>query len=91
MQQSKVESAIEATMNIATGAIISYGVWMVIIVPLVEAGVIHVGPAGDAVIITGIFTVTSWLRSFFWRRYFNAGLHKVAHSWAKEIVQWKTS
>lgn len=88
MQQSKIESAIEATANIASGFVISYGVWMLIVVPLMELGALEAGPAADAFLITCIFTVTSWLRSFFWRRYFNAGLHKVAHEWAREIVVW---
>ena len=86
MKQSKLESSIESTMNIASGFIISYFVWMLVIVPLTKSGYLQVGPAGDAFIITCIFTVTSWLRSYFWRRYFNAGLHRLAHRWAKELL-----
>lgn len=88
MKQTKIESAIEATVNIATGFLISWMVWMFVIPQLWPQ--LQTGPAlGFG--ITCVFTVTSWLRSFFWRRYFNAGFHKVAHQWAKEAAQWINS
>jgi len=87
MKQTKVESAIESTANIATGFVISWCVWMFVVTPLIQAGYLQAGPAHDAFYITSIFTVTSWLRSYFWRRYFNAGMHKVAHQWAKRLTK----
>lgn len=79
MKQSKLESVIESTANIASGFIISFSVWTFLVGPLVAADVFHPTSAHDAFLITCIFTVTSWLRSYVWRRFFNAGLHKAVH------------
>ena len=84
MQQTKLESHIESTANIASGFVISYLVWLFVVGPLINAGYVEVGHAGDAFVITSIFTVTSYLRSFFWRRFFNAGLHKWVHRALKD-------
>lgn len=74
MKQSKLESSIESTANIASGFVISYFVWISIIEA--SGGIAHVP---EPLIVTCIFTVTSWLRSYIWRRFFNAGLHRLVH------------
>ena len=81
MNQSKLESKIEATVNIGTGFIISWVVWIVLVGPLINAGYLTVGNAGDAFIITSIFTVSSWLRSYYWRRFFANNFHTIVHEW----------
>ena len=79
MKQSKIESHVESFANIASGFIISYIVWMILIGPLVDSGFFDPRAPHDAFIITSIFTVTSYIRSYFWRRFFNAGIHRLIH------------
>ena len=83
MDQSKLESKIEATVNIATGFIISWVVWVVLVGPLISAGYLTVGSPLDAFIITSIFTVSSWLRSYYWRRFFANRFHHAVHEWVR--------
>ncbi len=64
--QSKTESLVEATLNTASGFIVSLLVsWA--IYPLYG----FKPSFGQLTSITVIFTVVSILRSFLWRRYFN--------------------
>lgn len=67
MGQSRRASAVEATTNIVVGFIVSYLVWVLIVVPLYHLPVSHT----DNFIITCIFTVASWIRSYTLRRVFN--------------------
>jgi len=62
--QTRMESFIEAGANIASGFVLSLGVWMFVVMPLwgIELK-LH-----DNLAITSIFTVTSLLRSYVWRR-----------------------
>jgi len=71
MSQTKVHSHLEATANIVSGFFISMLVWIFIVSELITMGYIEVGDIGDSFIITAIFTVTSYIRSYLWRRYFN--------------------
>jgi membrane protein implicated in regulation of membrane protease activity len=77
MTQSKLESHIETAANMGSGMVVSWLVWMYIVAPLVNAGYVEVGPAGSAATVTCIFTVTSYIRSYVWRRFFNARLHRL--------------
>ena len=74
--QTRTESAIESSINIASGFLISYCVWMLI-------GYFHLfGIAttpSQGFVIVCIFTITSWLRSYFWRRFFANDVHKYVH------------
>lgn len=72
MHQTKLESFLEAALNIATGFIISFLMWMFVVAPLFGFDSNYV----DNLLITTIFTVTSLGRSYVWRRFFNAGIHK---------------
>lgn len=76
MKQSKLESHLESTFNIASGFIISYLVWRVGVHPAIDRGYLSMD---DAFLITCIFTISSYLRSYFWRRFFNAEIHKLVH------------
>ena len=84
MNQTKLESHIESTCNITTGFMISWLVWTLVVGPLVAKGVISPIHAGHALIITGIFTITSYMRSYFWRRFFATNLHHFIHAKVKE-------
>lgn len=71
MGQTRLGSLVEATCNIGSGFILSLIVWQT------------VGPwfgyevtLTDNLGITSIFTAVSVLRSYLWRRYFNARLRR---------------
>lgn len=68
---SKKHSAWEATTNTAFGFVISWVVWAVVVGPLIAHGVLSASSTMDSFLITLIFTVTSWLRSYFFRRFFH--------------------
>lgn len=84
MEQTKVESRIEATANIGSGFLISLAVWAWCVAPLIKHDILTID---NTVIITTIFTVTSWLRSYYWRRFFNAGFHKAVHKWVGRFME----
>ena len=80
MEQSKLESHIESATNISTGFIVS---WMLmsfvvpVLWPTVQVGV------GSAFWVTALFTVTSYIRMYTWRRFFARGYHRVVHKFAR--------
>jgi len=82
MEQTKVESSIESTVNIASGFIISLFIWAVVVTPLIKINILSLD---DNITIVSIFTITSWLRSYYWRRFFNAGLHTLVHTWLNKV------
>lgn len=83
MSQSKLESKIEATVNIGTGFIVSYIVWNIIVWTQIFNIQIN---QGENLIIVLIFTVTSWLRSYYWRRFFANGFHMWVHEKVKNFL-----
>jgi len=76
MNQSKIESFIEATINVSSGFIISLLAWMYIVIPVWDIEV----SMFDNLAITALFTVISISRSYFWRRFFNRGIHRQVHN-----------
>jgi len=74
--QTKIESHVETAANIASGFIISWLVWHFGVGPAIAREWLSIG---DSFIITCIFTVTSYIRSYVWRRYFNKRLHNALH------------
>ena len=82
MNQTRLESAVEAALNVLSGFLISWSVWVFLVAPLfnLDSGM------GTSLAITSIFTVSSLLRSYLIRRFFNGGMHKVAHAIVKEIL-----
>ena len=73
--QSRLESAIETFINVGTGFLLSWAVWVFIAAPLFGIPT-H---AGQALALTALFTITSVLRSYFWRRFFANSIHKRIH------------
>lgn len=70
--QSRLESTVEALLNIGSGFIISLLLWTFVIVPVWDLPVkMH-----DNLAITSLFTVVSIVRSYIWRRIFNRILVK---------------
>lgn len=78
--QSRTESAIETAINVGTGFLLSWGVWMWVVAPVFDIP----APASQALAITAIFTVTSVLRSYFWRRFFANSIHRRIHKWINQ-------
>ena len=79
MKQSRLESLVEASLNTASGFIVSLLVWQWVVAPAFGLPV-------DWVMnfwITGIFTVVSILRSYLWRRFFNAGINR----WVYRLIR----
>ena len=64
--QSRRMSLLEASLNTASGFVVSLIVWQLICkwleIPM---------PLGRNLVITGIFTGVSIVRSYIWRRLFN--------------------
>jgi hypothetical protein len=82
MQQTKLESLIESIFNILIGywvAIFS----QLIIFPLFDINI----PFSTNLTIGAWFTLVSLLRSYLIRRWFNAGLHKLALTTAKTFLR----
>lgn len=65
--QTPLQSFIEAVSNIAPGFVVSYLVWVLIVVPLWNIPV----SLFDNFTITCVFTVTSLMRAWLIRRLFN--------------------
>jgi membrane protein implicated in regulation of membrane protease activity len=80
MKQSKRESLVEASLNTASGFIVSLFVWQFIAAPLFGYTVTW----RDNVLLTALFTVVSVLRSYVWRRFFNRGLNRAVTKWLTE-------
>ena len=84
MNQTKLESLLETTVNIVTGFIISWLVWL-FIVPIFWPE--HASSVGVAFGLTCLFTVTSFARSYIWRRFFNAEIHKAINSMVQRYAK----
>ena len=81
MQQSKLVSGIETVLNQVSGFILSLVVWQWVVAPLFGYEVTLLDNLG----LTSIFTIVSMLRSYAWRRFFNAGLHDVVTRGVKNV------
>lgn len=79
MQQSRIESFIEATMNTMSGFVVAFFVWQCWVAPMFGFNL----PLSTNFWITSIFTVVSVVRSYVWRRFFNAGLHRVVRNFLR--------
>lgn len=67
MSQSKVMSLLESTANTLSGFFVSLAVWIWIVRPIFDIQ----GDTETDFLITCIFTVSSIIRSYIWRRIFN--------------------
>lgn len=72
-KQSRIESALEQVVNLTSGVILAYLAWLYIIPAIWPA---HASPPGEAFGITIFFTVISLFRGYFWRRFFENGVHR---------------
>ena len=65
--QLKRHSLLEATLNTASGFIVSLLLWIYVVIPIWDIKV----DMWDNLAVTMIFTVASIARSYAWRRVFN--------------------
>ena len=73
MNQTKLESLFEKLCSTGSGFLVALAMWEYVIRPLVKSEILSID---HSLTITLIFTVVSIIRGYFWRRFFNAGLHK---------------
>jgi len=75
MNQTRLESLVEACINTGIGFIVAMSVTQFILIPLwdLDWGV------KDNFLVTLIFTAAGITRSYLIRRFFNNGLHKLVH------------
>jgi membrane protein implicated in regulation of membrane protease activity len=72
VNQTRLESLVEAAVNTASGFLVSLVVQWAIIMPIWDLD----WTFWDNLAVTTIFTIASVARSYLWRRFFNAQLHK---------------
>ena len=65
--QTKRGSALEVTLNIGSGFVLSMLVWEFVVAPIWGLS----WELSDNFMVTTIFTVISIVRSYYWRRLFN--------------------
>ena len=74
MKQSRLESLVEASLNTASGFVVSLLAWRWIVAPFFGLPLDMASNLG----VTTFFTVLSVVRSYVWRRLFNVrALHWV--------------
>ena len=70
--QFKKLSLFETICNISTGFLISYMVTMLLLPHIETQGMTHL----TGFLLTGVYTITSFIRSYVWRRTFNYFLER---------------
>ncbi|AIA83231.1 IQ motif-containing protein [Lauvirus lau218] len=65
--QSKSQSLTEIILNVVSGWVVSYLLWIWLIIPIWDIKV----SVQDNIIITTIFTISAVIRGYLWRRFFN--------------------
>ena len=71
MNQTRIESAIEKMCDVITAFIISWCLYEYYIYPRMTEF--------TSFYVVTVFTTISLIRGYFWRRFFNKGLHKIVH------------
>ena len=82
MNQTKLESAVEVFFNYGSGFVIALATYAYIVLPSTW---LKTSPFW----VTVLFTFISVFRSFLWRRFFNAGLHKATHKIVTKYLRRK--
>lgn len=79
MNQTKLESNIEIFFNYLSGFVIAYLTYEFAVLP-------NQWLRESPFLVISLFTGVSVVRSYVWRRFFNAGLHKVVHSFILKVA-----
>ena len=72
MRQSRLESAVEAVLNVGSGFFVALLAWQFVVAPLYGYEVTLLDNLG----LTSIFTAISVIRGYIWRRYFEHRIRK---------------
>jgi hypothetical protein len=73
-EQTRLVSLIESCCNVGSGFLLSMVLWQFVVAPAFGYAV----TLTTNFWLTSIFTVTSVLRGYAWRRFFARGLHRAA-------------
>ncbi len=65
-----------------SGFILAALVWAYFVAPLIRAEYLTID---DPILITVIFTFVSFVRGYFWRRFFNAGIQHMVKAGLTKI------
>lgn len=84
MEQTRLVSIVEVVTNVFTGFILAMLVWQFIIPEMFPR---MAGPTTENMVVTTTFTVVSIGRSYFWRRFFANGFHKLVAGCVKKFWQ----
>lgn len=79
MEQSRLESAVEAVLNVGSGFFVALFVWQLIIAPIWGYDITLLDNLG----LTTIFTAVSIIRSYIWRRFFERRIKRRLQAYAK--------
>lgn len=74
--QSRLESAVEQGVNTISGFVLAWLAWQFLI-PVLVPGIQP--SSGQSWTIIIVFTVISIVRGYFWRRFFENGIHRLIH------------
>lgn len=86
-RQSRAESIIEVCLNTASGFALAWATYRYIVIPYMQG----MSPAAQAWWVTWLFTIISLVRSYVWRRFFNAGVHRIVHNAVRRFSAWCVS
>ena len=81
MDQTKLESLAEVIINVAIGWVIAL-LTQLVVFPMFGINV----TVGEQLSISVIFTAVSIARSYVIRRWFNAGIHRLAVNFIRNLV-----
>lgn len=82
MKQSRLESTLESAVQVGSGFFISLAMWVWAVQPLYDKKIIT-----SAIEITALFTVSAVIRQYIFRRFFNAGIHRSIHRFARKLCE----
>ena len=71
-RQSRLESAVEAVLNVGSGFVVAMVLWQFVVAPLWGYEVTLLDNLG----LTAIFTTISVVRSYVWRRFFERRIRR---------------
>lgn len=86
MDQTRLVSLIESMMNVFTGFFVSWAVWVLLVAPLFGFDAGYARALG----ITSIFTISSLMRAYVIRRWFNNSTERGAEAvgrWLKNNLR----
>ena len=84
MKQARLTSLIEASTNTLIGFAVSFGIWPMV---AIITGFTYTSGQHWAIVI--IFTISSVLRGYLVRRFFNSSIHTAAELFSKKIMSIK--